>query len=116
MTAALQYSPSENRSLVPNRRTRPRTYRGAILQSRVYAQFAHPSHRLHQKLVCSQDGNIAALLLVETRSVSRVRVDSNDRFPVPGALATVRQHRTGSAAFRLRRFLLNVNHNFGGQL
>ena len=116
MTAELQYRPSENRSLPPHHRANPRTHRGANRQSRVYAQFAHPSHRLHQKLVCLQAGNVAALLLVETPPVSLVSVNSNDRFLAPGALATVQQHCTGSAAFCLHSLLLNANHYFGGQL
>ena len=116
MTAELQYSSSKNRTLLPNRRMNPRTRRGAIRKPRVYASFPHPLHRLHNQYVQLQDGNVAALLLVETPPVSLVSVNSNDNFPAPGALATVQQHCTGSAAFRLRSFLLNVNHYFGGQL
>ena len=116
MTAELQYSSSENRSLLPNRGAKPRMHRGAIRQSRVHASFAHPLHRLHQQYVHLQDGNVAALLLVETPQVSLVSVKCDDGSPEPGALATVQQHCTGSAAFRLRSFLLNANHYFGGQL
>lgn len=116
MTAALQYSPSENRCLIPSRRTNSRTHRGAIRQSRVYASFPHPSHRLHNQYVQLQDGNVVELLLVETPPASLVSVNSNDRFLAPGALATVQQHRTGSAAFCLRSSMLNANHYFGGQL
>jgi hypothetical protein len=55
-------------------------------------------------------------MLAETPLVSQVSVNCDDLFPAPGALATVKQHRTGSAAFRLRGFLSNTNHHFGGQL
>jgi hypothetical protein len=82
----------------------------------VNSLFARPLHPLHQKLVCLQIGKIAAPLFVEAPQVSRMNVNSNDRFLAPGALATLQQHRSGSAAFRLRSFLLNANHYFGGQL
>jgi hypothetical protein len=116
MTAELQYSFSKNRCLLPNRGANPRPHRGAIQQSRVHARFAHPLYCLHQKYVHLQDGIIAALLLVGTPLVSLLSAPLNDRLPAPGVLAPVQQHRTGSAAFRLRSFLLNANHHFGGQL
>ena len=116
MTVKLQYWPLVNRYLLPHLLAKPRAHRGAIRQSRVHAQFACRSHRLHQKLVRLQAGNIAALLLVETPAVSRESANYDDRFSAPGALATVHEHCTGSAAIRLRSFQLHANHHFGGQL
>jgi len=40
----------------------------------------------------------------------------NHRLLVPDALTTVQNHRTGSDTLRLRSFLWNANHHFGGQL
>lgn len=116
MTAELRYRPADDRHSPSNHRAKPQAVYGANRRTPVYVLCAWNSPYLHQETVNLQLRNIAAFLLAEMPLVSLVNASLGDLFSAPGALATVHQHCTGSAAIYLRCLLSNANHHFGGQL
>jgi hypothetical protein len=116
MTAELRHRPCDDRYPPSNHRAKPRPDCGVNRQARVYTPFACDSHRLYQQLVRLKVGNTAAVSLAEAPLVSLSSLDLNDRLFAPDALTAVQMHRTGSDTLRLRSFLSNANHHFGGQL
>jgi hypothetical protein len=116
MTAELLYCPSTNQYFPARQLAKPQSDCGAKGDFRVYLSFFHPLHRFHQEFVRLQKGNIAELLLVATPPGVSPECTLIRSFTHAWRASTVQQHRTGSAAFRLRSFLLNATHYFGGQL